>query len=263
IRGPTMAKNRSPGRTVRESMLYPSISRSAPPSGGLRPRTSRPPTALAIAARLRRAMSRGPPAAGASPCPPGPSPGERPMARRSPRRPQDVPRDLAIVERDGPLAQDLVRLVPLAGDHDAISLLGEGQGAPDRLLAIRDHQAALLPALPAGIAGERAACPRQDLLDDSHRVLAPRVVRGHDHDVAPGRRGEPHQRALAPVPVAAAAEHRHDAPRPEIAHRQEEGLQGVVRVGVIDQGGERLSLVDALEAPRDAGYRSQTPGDGV
>src|SRR5881397_2727057 len=103
-----MAKNSSPGFTVRESMLYPSTSCSAPSSGGREPRTTLPPTARAIVARLSLAIT---PARAA---PPARSPGGV-IARGSSRRPQDLPRDLAVVERNGPLAQDLVRLVPLAG----------------------------------------------------------------------------------------------------------------------------------------------------
>src|SRR3712207_8352095 len=47
-------------------------------------------------------------------------------------------------------------------------------------------------------------------LDDGERVLAPRVVRRHDHLIRKPGRNLPHQRPLAPVAIAAAAEHADD-----------------------------------------------------
>ena len=46
-------------------------------------------------------------------------------------------------------------------------------------------------------------------------------------------------------------------------HREEQGTQGVVRVGVIDQDGERLSPVDPLEAAGNAAHPPQPGGDGL
>src|SRR2546422_7334654 len=123
-------------------MLYPSTSCSAPRTGGRAPMTTLPLAARAIASRLSLGMPGRHPGPAPLAGPPGRSSGG--VAARGPaQRPQELPGDLAVVERDRPVAQGLVRLVALAGDHHALVFLGERQGAMDRLLAIGDHQAAL------------------------------------------------------------------------------------------------------------------------
>ena len=93
---------------------------------------------------------------------------------------------------------------------------------------------------------------RPDLVDDGQRVLAARVVGG---ERPPDRRAGPPPRpspaACVAVAVAAAAEH-HDAPgRPAASSRAAPSalLEGAGLVGVVDEHGERLALVDRLEPP--------------
>ena len=73
------------------------------------------------------------------------------------------------------------------------------------------------------------------------------IVGGDDHAVRQSRRDLPHQRPLAAVTIAAAAE--HDMQRPSSApRRREDVFERVGRVRVVDENGERLSFVDGLEA---------------
>ena len=69
---------------------------------------------------------------------------------------------------------------------------------------------------------------------------------------ASSRRDRAHQRALRPVPVAAAAEDAEDAALAERAPSREDGGERLRRVRVVDQHGERLPFVDRLEPARHA-----------
>ena len=107
------------------------------------------------------------------------------------------------------------------------------------------------------------AAPGDDLADDRVRLLAARVVRGHDREVGELRGDPAHQRPLATIAVAAAAE---DADQPvlrEVASRAQDVLERVGRVGVVDEDGERLALVDGLEAPGDAAELPHAARDRV
>ena len=73
-----------------------------------------------------------------------------------------------------------------------------------------------------------------------------------------------HQRPLAAVAVAAAAEHGDDAARLQVANRLEQLAQRVVGMGVVDdhrEAGDRAP--HPLHAPRDAADRSDAPRRGV
>src|SRR5436305_13739560 len=104
---------------------------------------------------------------------------------------------LQVGERQFLVAHDLLPLVPLAGH----------QPRPAGRLR-RDRRAARLAAVghqPGGAVAARL----QSLLDrrqDGQRVLAARVVRGGDHQVRQLSGHLAHQRPLAGIAVAAAAE---------------------------------------------------------
>ena len=72
-----------------------------------------------------------------------------------------------------------------------------------------------------------------------------------------------HQRPLAPVAVAAGAEHDREPAVAEAARRADDVLERVGRVRVVDDHGERLAGVDRLEPARDARQRLDSALDRV
>src|SRR5438477_590716 len=100
-------------------------------------------------------------------------------------------------------ADDLVVLVPLAGDQDEVARAREAEREGDGRAPVRLDQ----------VAGHaRGTHPLLDVGEDAERVLGARVVGGEDDDVAPPRGGLAHERPLAAVAVAAAAEDRDQPP---------------------------------------------------
>ena len=94
-------------------------------------------------------------------------------------------------------------------------------------------------------------------------ILGARVVGGEDRAIGELRGDPSHQRALAPVAVAAAAEDADQAPGRELARRPEDVLERARLVRVVDEHRERLPLVDLLEAPGNAVDRLEAPHDRV
>ena len=95
----------------------------------------------------------------------------------------------------------------------------------------------------------RARCPRRISSMIASRVLGARVVGGDD------RRGRRARTAASPisgrlraVAVAAGAEHDVHAAVGQLARGAQHVLERVGRVRVVDEHGERLALVDRLEA---------------
>lgn len=89
----------------------------------------------------------------------------------------------------------LVILVPLAGQHDHIVGSGSGDQVCDGFATASDE-------LDLGRLGET----RADVVKDAQRVFSTRVVVGDQHAVGQALGHFGHQRALAAVTVAAAAE---------------------------------------------------------
>src|SRR5207244_4647379 len=116
-----------------------------------------------------------------------------PVGSRRDHRAQRVARDLAVVEGNDPPRRLLALLVPLAGDHDDVARTRGGDRARDRARAVDLH---------LGLADHA----HQDLLETRLRLLAARVVRGDDREVAQLGRDPTHHRTLGAVAVAAAAE---------------------------------------------------------
>ena len=138
--------------------------------------------------------------------------------------------------------------------------------APPRPSAMRDRRAPVrLDCEPRAVAARLASPRRDDLRDDRLRVLRARVVGGDDGEVGQARGDLAHQRALVAVAVAAAAEHADAAAarRSSSARRAEDVLQRVGRVGVVDEHGERLALLDRLEAPGAPAPRRRERRGGV
>src|SRR5579872_2022800 len=155
---------------------------------------------------------------------------------------EQVPRDLAVIERNRAVPKNLVRLVALAGDHHDVARPGQRQRAPNRETPVR--LALKVPPRGTGL----------DLADDRPRVLAARIV-GGEHGVVGKRRPDAsHDRPLRPVAVAAAAEHRHAAARCDLAGEAQHLLESVRRVRVVHDDRKRLPLVHELATAGHAGH---------
>ena len=130
-------------------------------------------------------------------------------------------------------------LVPLAGDHHHVALIGASEDALDRRGAV-----GLDLGAPVG-AGDHGG-------DDLAGILAARVVGGHEHVVGEPRCGLAHEQPLGPVAVM---------PQPKTSRTPAFGerpclAQDVLErgrcVGIVDEHGKRLPLVHRFEAARDA-----------
>src|SRR4051794_23216805 len=115
-------------------------------------------------------------------------PGLRSAPGPSRARLDGLTRDHPVVERLDAIADDLARLVPLAGAQPAAA----GPRAVDR---VADRSA------PVGDALDRRAArdAREDVVEDRFRILGARVVARGEGNVGAARRDLPHQRPLRPV----------------------------------------------------------------
>ena len=166
--------------------------------------------ARSCASRSRRRRARAPAADSGTPCasvpPVASSTSASVSAARAHRRPpgdearQHLARDLPVVEGHRALAQDLVGLVALAGDHHRrrpARPLASARAIASRRSAITSvSSAARPPGMPRRI---------------SSRIASGGSLRGlsevSDDEVGEPRGHRAHQRALGAVAVAAAAEH--------------------------------------------------------
>ena len=169
-----------------------------------------PPVSAAISASVSGIMT-GPPR-------------RLPRARPPPR--ERGGGDRPVVERQHGPADVLAGLVPLARHQHHVPLPGQADGEVDRRGPVRlDDQPGPLPLRDA----EHSV---QHLVEDRQRVLRARVVACEDRHVGQPGGGGAHQRPLAAVPVAAAAEHHDQFPAGHRAKRAEHRLDraGLVRV---------------------------------
>ena len=154
---------------------------------------------------------------------------------------QRFARDRAIVEGMDVAGDLLSLLMALSGDHDDVARLGERQRTLDR-------------GAPIGIHLDVHAGSLQHLCDDRHRLLGARVVGCDDDDVGVLDCDTAHERALSPVAVSPRSENDDDSTLSEPTRGSKNGLQRIGSVRVVNEDGERLSLVDGLESPRNAGH---------
>ena len=116
----------------------------------------------------------------------------------------------------------------LAGDQHDVPGAGHGHGAPDSGPPIGD----CLVIFPA-----QGGC---DLAADGLGIFAPRVVGGDNAPVGGVLGGPAHRASFGPVTIPAAAEDGDEARRFEAPQRAEDTLQGIRRVGVIDEDPENF-----------------------
>src|SRR5207237_9632712 len=107
---------------------------------------------------------------------------------------------------------DLVLFVPLAGDQHEIPRFRLADSLRERLAPVHDceRRRAVLSLRRHAVRGYDDAAP--DFFDDAFRILAARVVRGDDHEIAQPRGDGTHERPLRAIAIAAAAKNRDHAP---------------------------------------------------
>ena len=138
-------------------------------------------------------------------------------------------RDHRVVERQHGPADVLAGLVSLACHEHHVPLPRQAGGKLDRRGPVRldDH--------PAPLPLRDPEHSLQHLGEDGERVLRARVVAREDRHVREPGRGGAHQRALAAVAVAAAAEHHDQFPARHRAKRAEHRLDRARLVRVVDE----------------------------
>ena len=158
--------------------------------------------------------------------------------------------DAALVEGPALRADDLVRLVALAGQEHGVPGRGGVQGAVDGPPPVHDLDR-LAPRDARGHLG-----------DDLRRVLGARVVRGDDGEVGVAGHGRAHRGTLGRVPVSAGAEDHDQAARHQRPHGAEDLIEGVRGVGEVDHDPAWLTRHE-LHASPHRGRRAQSGGDLV
>ncbi len=142
----------------------------------------------------------------------------------------------------------------LARDHHRVLVPRGAERELDRASAVDTGEIAALGRVELfrGHAAHRRQ-PDFDVREDRLGVFGAGIVTGRDGPVAIARHRFGHRRPFFAIAVAPAAEHRDEAPRRERAHRREQLVDGVGRVGVVDEhGGASITVfVDAFETPRN------------
>ena len=146
-------------------------------------------------------------------------------------------RDLVIGEGQHLVADDLARLMALAGDAQHVARLQHADGRFDGVAPVADLQ--------------RLRGPVHHFGADLRRVFAARIVVGDDDDVGLPRRCLPHQRALARIAVAASTEHGDQPALGEGPQRRQRRVQRIGLVCVIDEDQRPVvGLADQLQPAR-------------
>src|SRR6185312_1980661 len=138
----------------------------------------------------------------------------RPAHRRwSTARSCPAPCFVAVGERTRHLADGLAAFVTLARDHQHVALRERLDGGADGFGAVADLG--------------RIGTAHENLATYLRRLFAAWIVVGDDDRIGEAARGLAHQRTLAVVAVAAAAEHDDEPARRMRPHRGEHRLQRV------------------------------------
>lgn len=102
----------------------------------------------------------------------------------------------------------------------------------------------------------------ENVVDDRPRVLPARIVGRHDHTVGMGQRGVEHQRPLAPVAIAPAAEDDPEQAAGDGTKGGQDCRQRRRRVGVVHEDVDTVTA-DRLEPAGGQGQPAETSGDVV
>src|SRR5258708_5556615 len=143
------------------------------------------------------------------------------LRRVAAQRPRGLDRFVPVGEGVNIIADDLALFVTLTSDNENVALAESRNSAADRVRAVAD-------LLGTGTAGENRATYGQ-------RVLAAGIVVRHDDALGQPRGNFSHERALAPVAVAAAAEHDVKTPLDMWAYCGEHRFERIGRMGVVDE----------------------------
>src|SRR5262252_4207207 len=150
-----------------------------------------------------------------------------------------------VVEGEDLGADDLISLMALARDDDNIAGAGPGQRALDGSFPVGNCLMLREPTRDA----------RHDVGDDRLRWLAPWIIGGDPHVIGEARGDLAHERPLAAIAIAAAAEDDGEpaARAAQLARGLQRTLERVGSMGVVDHHEERLPRLHPLEASRDGG----------
>src|SRR5690606_9110 len=153
---------------------------------------------------------------------------------------QGTPRFVTIVEGDHTVAQDLIGLESLTGDHDDVA----GTSAENRLLdgarAIEDDLVVCCPT----------AEPCAKRVADVGGVVAAGIIIGHDRARGELACDRAHLRPFAGITVTAAAEDTQKLAVRQFPRREQHTLEGPRRVRIVHQHRDLVTwLITALEAP--------------
>ena len=149
------------------------------------------------------------------------------------------PDGFVVAERQCRRADDLAGFVALAGDQQHVARLQQRYALPDCRGAVADLG--------------RAGGVGENRLPDGGGLLAARIVVGDDHDIGVRCRDPAHDRPLARVAIAAAAEHADQLAGGERADRAECRLQRFRLVRIVDHREAAIVLADDVEPAVDAG----------
>src|SRR5271165_3738372 len=228
--GPRRAKKRSPGVTVRVSVLQPVMRASF---GVVSPKT----WAISLIENSIVVLL------GRSAC----------AALAIAQLPQDRARGFPVVKMYDAIFQHLIRLVALAGQYHDIVRFGFFESGANRFFAIR----------LGDVRRVDAAQPHHGVVHDGERIFGARIVRSQHHEIASLPRGHAHQRTLGAVAIASAAEQGDDARRLQRPRHRDGVFQCVVGVRVVHHDEKRLACVYFFKSPRDVAALRDAARDGV
>ena len=137
-------------------------------------------------------------------------------------------------------------LVALAGQQDRVARLCQADGMGDRGSSVVDDPQVFV-VLGAGSTGAV-----RDLSVDLLGVFATGILVGHDHEIRQLRGDTAHLRPFQEVPLTRRAEQYDQPPRSDRAEDAQHLLDGIRRVGVVDDHAERLAEIDSFHAPSHA-----------